>query len=93
MIIKKGEVITLSSVIFESYTREGPFVALYDFNLEAYVDDRDFAGMRRLGVDESPACSSNKGLSPSCHVARFTYGRWVDSIQGNRSTNLKPPPR
>lgn len=38
MIIKEGEIITITSEIFESYDRGGPFVALKDFDLDAFVD-------------------------------------------------------
>lgn len=37
MLLKKGEVFTVASGIFESYSREGPFVATQDFNLDAFV--------------------------------------------------------
>ncbi|AVH39736.1 hypothetical protein AL532_27255 [Pseudomonas monteilii] len=37
MIVRAGEVICLSSGIFESYAREGPFVASRDFDLDAFV--------------------------------------------------------
>lgn len=50
MIVRKGEVITLASGIFESYSREGPFVALQNFDLEAFVAERALAGLKRLGV-------------------------------------------
>lgn len=52
MIVKKGEVITLASGIFESYSREGPFVALRDFDLAVLVGERAAAGMTRLEVDD-----------------------------------------
>ncbi|MFL6876799.1 hypothetical protein ACJ6YJ_18265 [Pseudomonas marginalis] len=37
MLLKKGEVVTVASGIFESYSREGPFVATQDFDLGAFV--------------------------------------------------------
>ena len=37
MLFKKGEVVTIASGIFESYSREGPFVATQDFDLGAFV--------------------------------------------------------
>ena len=37
MLLKKGEVVTVASGIFESYSREGPFVATQDFDLGACV--------------------------------------------------------
>ncbi|QXG45611.1 hypothetical protein [Pseudomonas viridiflava] len=37
MLLKKGEVVSIASGIFESYSREGPFVATQDFDLGAYV--------------------------------------------------------
>lgn len=51
MIVKKGEVIILASGIFESYRREGPFVALQDCDLAVLVGERAVAGMTRLEVD------------------------------------------
>ena len=38
MTIKEGEVIAIASGIYESYDRGGPFVALKDFDLDAFVD-------------------------------------------------------
>jgi len=35
MLLKKGEVFTVASGIFESYSREGPFVATQDFVAKA----------------------------------------------------------
>lgn len=37
MLLKKGEVVSIASGIFESYSREGPFVATQDFDLGAFV--------------------------------------------------------
>ncbi|PRA33678.1 hypothetical protein [Pseudomonas poae] len=37
MLLKKGEVVTVVSGIFESYSREGPFVATQDFDLDTFV--------------------------------------------------------
>lgn len=37
MLLKKGEVVTVASGIFESYSRGGPFVATQDFDLDAFV--------------------------------------------------------
>lgn len=42
MIFKKGGGITLASGIFDSYSREGWFVALQDFDLEGFVAERAF---------------------------------------------------
>lgn len=37
MLLKKGEVVSIASGIFESYSREGPFVATQDFDLGVFV--------------------------------------------------------
>ena len=37
MLLKKGEVVSIASGIFEVYSREGPFVATQDFDLGAFV--------------------------------------------------------
>lgn len=37
MLLKKGEVVTVASGIFESYSREGLFIATQDFDLGAFV--------------------------------------------------------
>lgn len=37
MLLKKGEVVTVASGIFDSYSRQGPFVATQDFDLGAFV--------------------------------------------------------
>ena len=37
MLLKKGEVVSIASGIFESYSREGPFVATQDFDLDVFV--------------------------------------------------------
>jgi len=37
MLLKKGEVVSIASGIFESYSCEGPFVATQDFDLGAFV--------------------------------------------------------
>lgn len=39
MFVKTGEVICVSSGIFESYSLEGPFVATKDFDLDVFVAD------------------------------------------------------
>lgn len=52
MIVKKGEMITLASGIFESYSREGPLVAQQDFDLAAFVGEKVFAGMSGREVNE-----------------------------------------
>ncbi|RMR86329.1 hypothetical protein [Pseudomonas coronafaciens] len=39
MIVKKGEVITIASGIFESYDRAGPFVVTQDVDVEAFIAD------------------------------------------------------
>lgn len=39
MIIQEGEVITIAYGIYESYDRGGPFVALKDFDLDAFVGE------------------------------------------------------
>ena len=39
MIVKKGEVITIASGIFEGYDRAGPFIATQDINLDAFIGD------------------------------------------------------
>ncbi|MCY1460526.1 hypothetical protein D3C76_970870 [compost metagenome] len=38
LIIKKGEALCISSGIYESYSREGPYVALRDFELEKVIE-------------------------------------------------------
>lgn len=38
MTVKEGEVITIACGIYESYDRGGPFVALKDFDLGAFVE-------------------------------------------------------
>lgn len=52
MIVKRGEFITLASGIFESYNREGPFIAVHGFDLDAFVSERAHAGMTRLEMDD-----------------------------------------
>ncbi|WP_053160445.1 hypothetical protein [Pseudomonas sp. P1.8] len=52
MILKKGGGITLASGIFDSYSREGWFVALQNFDLEGFVAERAFASMKRLEVTD-----------------------------------------
>lgn len=42
----------MASGIFDSYSREGWFVALQDFDLEGFVAERAFASMKRLEVAE-----------------------------------------
>ncbi|MBD8682322.1 hypothetical protein [Pseudomonas sp. CFBP 13719] len=37
MLIKKGEVLTIASGIYEGYDRSGPFVATQDFDLATFV--------------------------------------------------------
>lgn len=37
MIVKKGEVISIASGVFESYDRAGPFIATQDIDLEAFL--------------------------------------------------------
>ncbi|MBA1244935.1 hypothetical protein [Pseudomonas japonica] len=37
MLIKKGEVLTIASGIYEGYDRAGPFVATQDFDLAVFV--------------------------------------------------------
>lgn len=39
MIVRKGEVITIASGIFEGYDRAGPFVATQDIDVDAIVAD------------------------------------------------------
>nr|WP_314481807.1 hypothetical protein [uncultured Pseudomonas sp.] len=39
MLLKKGEVVTIASGIFESYSRDGPFVVTQDFDLGAFVTE------------------------------------------------------
>jgi len=39
MIVRKGEVITIASGIFEGYERAGPFVATQDIDIDAIVAD------------------------------------------------------
>lgn len=39
MLLKKGEVVTIASGIFESYSRDGPFVVAKDFDLGAFVTE------------------------------------------------------
>lgn len=36
--VKKGEVISIASGVYESYERSGPFVAMRDFDLDAIVE-------------------------------------------------------
>lgn len=52
MIVKKGDVITLASGIFESYNREGPFIAVQDFDLDAYVSERSHAWMTKIEMND-----------------------------------------
>lgn len=44
MIVKKGDVLTLASGVFESYNREGPFIAVHGFDLDAFVSERTNGG-------------------------------------------------
>ncbi|MBD8617269.1 hypothetical protein IFT69_26570 [Pseudomonas putida] len=44
--------ITLASRVFESYSREGPFLALQDFGLDALVGEKVFPGMSKLEIDD-----------------------------------------
>ena len=37
MLLRKGEVVSIASGIFDAYSREGPFVATQDFDLGAFV--------------------------------------------------------
>lgn len=37
MIVKKGEVITIASGVFEGYDRAGPFMAVQDIDLDAFL--------------------------------------------------------
>lgn len=37
MIVKKGEVFTIASGCYEGYDRAGPFVAIQDINVDAFV--------------------------------------------------------
>lgn len=37
MIVKKGEVITIASGWYEGYDRAGPFVAIQDIDVDAFV--------------------------------------------------------
>ncbi|WP_434578019.1 hypothetical protein J3P95_07555 [Pseudomonas sp. Z5-35] len=37
MLLKKGEVVSIASGVFETYSRDGPFVATQDFDLGAFV--------------------------------------------------------
>lgn len=39
MIVKKDEVITIASGIFEGYDRAGPFTATQNIDLEAFIFD------------------------------------------------------
>lgn len=39
MIVKEGEVICIASGIYESYSRQGPFVATQDFDLDSFVEE------------------------------------------------------
>lgn len=37
VIVRKGEVVTIASGIFESYDRAGPFIATRDIDLDAFI--------------------------------------------------------
>jgi len=78
MIVKKGDVITLASGIFESYNREGPFIAVHGFDIDAFVSERAHAGMTRLEVDDLlediPAMLIERGLIAELPCRRIYLG-------------------
>lgn len=78
MIVKKGDIITLASGIFESYNREGPFIAIHGFDLGAFVSERAHAGMTRLEVDDLlegiPAMLIERGLLTELPCRRIYLG-------------------
>lgn len=78
MIVKKGDVITLASGILESYNREGPFIAVHGFDLDAFVSERTHGGMKRLEVDDLlegiPAMLIELGLLTELPCRRIYLG-------------------
>ncbi|MEE4104526.1 hypothetical protein V2I78_10585 [Pseudomonas viridiflava] len=38
MIVKEGEVICIASGVFEAYDKAGPFIAVRDFDLDAFIE-------------------------------------------------------
>ncbi|VVM76801.1 hypothetical protein PS673_02065 [Pseudomonas fluorescens] len=54
--IKKGEPLCVSSGVYESYIREGPYVALRDFEFEEVIEEFK---SRALGTEEEYLLLSN----------------------------------
>jgi hypothetical protein len=38
MIVKEGEVICIASGVFDGYDKAGPFIAVRDFDLDAFIE-------------------------------------------------------
>ena len=81
MLLRKGEVVSIASGIFDAYSREGPFVATQDSTL-AHSLPRPYLLLRKLG--KSPNCFGSflgcflsKVSLSSYLVDEFTWGHWV----------------
>lgn len=92
MQLKKGEVVSIASGVWEGYGRTGPFVVARDFDLEAFIDkvratiDEDWkvSGL----MYEIPRMLLAQGFISKFPCRRVFLGAWNEFDLGEESEDL-----